>query len=144
MTLNRGQLDPSYPSELKTLADIIRKARIDKGLQQKQLASLLSVDDTSVGNWETPNITPAYRHVRKLEEALKVQLPPELIFRDYPTKDTTLGMKIKQKRLGMRLSQKEFARLLGVGPDAVRDWEAGRHRPSGRCLHRIGAVLAIT
>lgn len=48
--------------------------------------------------------------------------------------------KIKQKRLGMGLTQAEFARLLGlgdVGERTVRGWENGEHQPTKAKLAEI-------
>jgi len=45
-------LPEAYPKELKTLGDHLRKARLDKGLFQKDLAELIGVTEKSTVNWE--------------------------------------------------------------------------------------------
>lgn len=39
-----------YPTE--TPGPVIRKARLEKGLKQKELAKLLAVNEMTVSNWE--------------------------------------------------------------------------------------------
>lgn len=46
-------------------------------------------------------------------------------------------MKIRQVRSELRMSQAEFARLLGVHQTAVSQWETGRSRPDLDTLRRI-------
>jgi len=49
----------NYPASPKTLGERIRKARMDAGLQIKDLASMIGVSKDSVMNWETRGIKPA-------------------------------------------------------------------------------------
>ena len=46
-------------------------------------------------------------------------------------------MKIRQVRSELRMSQAEFARLLGVHQTAVSQWETGRTSPDLDALQRI-------
>lgn len=46
-------------------------------------------------------------------------------------------MKIRQVRRELRMSQEEFARLLGVHQTAVSQWETGRTVPDLAALRRI-------
>ena len=47
--------------------------------------------------------------------------------RDYPWK--ALGARIRAARLGAALTQKQLAYLVGVAPNTVWAWEAGRMKP---------------
>jgi len=46
---------------LRTLGDHLRKERLDRGLQQKDVASALSVDTDTIYNWENNRTVPARR-----------------------------------------------------------------------------------
>ena len=55
----------------------------------------------------------------------------------------TLGGKIKEKRLELRLTQRELAEKLEVSVDAIADWEADRHKPYKKNLEKI-VLMSIT
>jgi transcriptional regulator with XRE-family HTH domain len=54
-----------------------------------------------------------------------------------------LGPRIRERRLELGLSLREFARRVGVSPPFVTDLEAGRRNPSAEILGRIAAVLDL-
>jgi putative transcriptional regulator len=51
------------------------------------------------------------------------------------------GPDIKEVRAGYRLSQGQFAALLGISPGTLRNWEQGRREPQGpaRVLLQVAA-----
>ena len=62
-------LNPAYPKEPKTLGERIRKARMDRGLTMKALASILGVATMTVSRWElgkTKPTGPSLERVRKV------------------------------------------------------------------------------
>ena len=124
--LNMYEFNPAYPSKPKTIGEIIRKARMDKGLQEKELARLAGVTASTVGNWEIYGKIPRLEYYRKLKNVLPVDISPEMLYKDYPVNPVALNQKIKQKRLNLHLSQRELAEQLGLCVDTLRDWEAGR------------------
>ena len=130
------ELNPLYVKEPKDIGDIIVKARLEKKLQAKELANLIGVDPASIKNWERCNIMPSIGYVRRLEEALDVKFPSEMIF-PKEENNTTLGEKIKHKRLELRLTQKELAERLGITAETVSDWEQGSHKPVGSSLEKL-------
>ena len=99
---------------------------MDKGLLIKELAELISVSESTIINWEIRNTIPNYKYIRKLKELLPLDIPANLVYKDYPTKATTFGQKIKQKRLNLHLGQKELAQKIRISVDTIRDWENGR------------------
>ncbi len=50
--ISRNIYNPRYPTEVKYLGDLIRKARIDLNLQIKDLAKILNVREDTIINWE--------------------------------------------------------------------------------------------
>ena len=64
LTLKAERPKPeTYPDELITYGDHIRARRLDAGLSQRQAAEAISVDETSVFNWESNRVQPAVRLV---------------------------------------------------------------------------------
>ena len=53
----------AYPRELRTLADHLRKRRLDLGFGQKEVAAQLGVDEMTVKNWERGRTKPLARLV---------------------------------------------------------------------------------
>lgn len=138
------ELEPTYPKNPKSIGEIIRKARMDKGLQTKELAQALEVSPDSVINWELRGRKPRYRHIGMLEKILGINLPVSLLYKGYPAKAETISQKIKRKRLELSLSQKELARMLGVNKDTIKDWEDGKgmKKPVASSSKKIRRFLA--
>lgn len=59
--------NPDYPVKVKTLGDRIRKARMDAGLQIKDLAGILGVTNDTVINWELRNVVPCQRYQERVQ-----------------------------------------------------------------------------
>jgi transcriptional regulator with XRE-family HTH domain len=55
----------------------------------------------------------------------------------------TLGQRIRERRLELRLTLREFARRVGVSAPYVTDLEAGRRHPSAEILARIASELDL-
>ena len=60
--------DPDYPKEPKTLGERIRKARMDKGMQIKELAEMLEVTEDTVINWELRGRKPRGKNLKKIKD----------------------------------------------------------------------------
>lgn len=71
---NTLEFNPEYPANPKTRGERIRKARMDMGLQIKELASLLNACPQSVIQWELENIGPVGRNVKALERVLDLMI----------------------------------------------------------------------
>jgi len=59
-------LPAAYPRELNTLGDHVRKRRLELGMQQKDVARRLGVDEMTVNNWERHRTTPAPGFIGKI------------------------------------------------------------------------------
>jgi transcriptional regulator with XRE-family HTH domain len=51
-------LNEDYPAEPKTFGEKLRKARMDAGLQIKELAAIIGVADAMVINWDIRGMRP--------------------------------------------------------------------------------------
>lgn len=67
-TLPRPKRKPKgYPESPKTLGEHIRKHRMDSGLQIKQLAEQIGVDEMTIINWEVGRVKePRKNYARRL------------------------------------------------------------------------------
>ena len=66
--INLLDLNPKYPKYPKNLGEKIRKARMDKGLLQKELAEQIGVTKDTVRNWEIGRTEPIRESVEKIKE----------------------------------------------------------------------------
>ena len=64
--------DPKNP-----LGGLIRNARIEKGLTQKQLAKLVGADKSAIALMETGSLIPERRVLLRLSEILDIDIPSE-------------------------------------------------------------------
>lgn len=65
------EFDSKYPNNPQTLGEKLRKARMDKGLLQRELASQLDVTEDTVINWEIRDRKPVGRNLNRVQEFLK-------------------------------------------------------------------------
>ena len=63
-----------YPTDPKTLGERIRKARMDKGWLQKDLAKLLEVCENTITGWENNRCKPTHRNLNLLKRFLTTKL----------------------------------------------------------------------
>lgn len=57
---------------LWTLTDRVRKAREHAGLSQEELADVLQVARSTIGNWESGRTTPSWRDATLLADVCRV------------------------------------------------------------------------
>ena len=124
-----------YPKELNTLGDHIRARRIDLGLFQSEVAAQIGVHPLTITNWEGNATQPPVQYIPTIIRFLGYDpLPPADGFPEL----------LARARRTLGLSQRKMADTLGVDPATVEDWEAGRHRPTGKSLDRVRGILPIS
>jgi transcriptional regulator with XRE-family HTH domain len=124
---------PTYPRELRTLGDHLRKKRLDLGMLQKEVAKTLGVDKDSVYYWETNRYEPSLRSIPKIVQFLG--------YVPYDTSSMALGERIVTLRRCLGLSREDLAERLGVDESTLRDWERGKRRPLKRNMEKLNEVL---
>lgn len=100
------------------------------GLFQKEAATFIGVDETTVFNWEKMGVSPNLR-----------AWPGVINFLGYDPKPVgqTVGEKLRRHREGRGLSLPEVARIMDVDPATVRKWET---QPDARQNHiSIPAII---
>lgn len=60
--------------ELKKLGNKFRLARIDKGMNQTELANKIGKDQPSINRFEKGNINPSYKYMLEICEGLEISL----------------------------------------------------------------------
>jgi len=63
--------NPKYPKNPQTLGEKLRKARMDRGMTLKEVATLFGVSDTAVLNWEIRGINPEDRNMERMKDFLE-------------------------------------------------------------------------
>jgi transcriptional regulator with XRE-family HTH domain len=130
----RKPSNPTYPTELKTLGDHLRKRRLDLGLLQREVAEKLGVDEDSVCHWEIGFSRPKAYLIPRVTE-----------FLGYApwAAPATLGEWLVMARRANGLSRKRLAKRLGVDESTVFRWESGRGRPESRLLVRLKGAFTL-
>jgi transcriptional regulator with XRE-family HTH domain len=129
----RNPKTKAYPVLLRTVGDHIRKKRLDQNLFQKDVASIIGVEESTVHNWE------------KDVSGIAIRVRPKIIqflgYNPFPIHDESLGERIKIYRKSNGLSQKNFARELGIDPTTLARWERNESEPAGKLRARLGGQL---
>ena len=66
--INLLDFNPAYPRNPETFGEKLRKARMDKHLQIKELARLIGVSPDSVINWEMKGVRPRENYMAGLRK----------------------------------------------------------------------------
>jgi transcriptional regulator with XRE-family HTH domain len=122
-------LPRTYPKELKTLGDHLRKKRLDLGLLQKDVAKILGVSQGTIYNWENNRTSPSLRAIPKIIEFLG--------YIPYDIQEKTPGEELRLLRRTLGLSQEKLATKLGVDPSTLWRWEKGKRTPPRHVLLRL-------
>ena len=120
---------------LNGLGDHIRERRLDLGLQKKQLARQLYVDETTIHNWEDRGVIPAICFMPRIIEFLGY----------YPINEgelQSLAQRLKTHRTRFGLSRKRLAALLGIDPSSVAGWETEKHQPTRKSCDLLDEFLS--
>jgi transcriptional regulator with XRE-family HTH domain len=96
-----------YPEHPKTLGEHIKKRRVECGLTQRQTATQLGVNASTILNWETGRYEPPVRSMPTIFRFLG----------KYPfAEPQSIGERLLQKRRERGWPIREAARNLGVDP----------------------------
>lgn len=126
-------LPSTYPRTLRTLGDHIRTVRLDRGLEQTEVAKLLGVNVGTVGSWERGRKPPKPSCWPRIFEFLGYE--PELL------RGESLGERLLWARQRRGLSQKKLARLLGISFASIQRIEGGENMRAGRVLKAVERFL---
>ena len=96
------------------MGEHLKKARLDRGLEQKAAARAIGCDPGTLLNWERGRTAPDVRFWPTILRFLGYDPRPE---------PASLGGRIRAAREGEGLSEEVLARRLGLDPGTVAAWE---------------------
>jgi len=95
----------------KSLGDLIRNERKNKGLTQLKLADLIGTDNSHISKWERDENYPSDKYIPKLANTLSI--PEEVLERQ-----------IKQDKWGFAIAAEEPAISYSEKSDIIKNLEA--------------------
>lgn len=108
-----------YTENPETIGEHIKKARMDRGLLQKEVAKLIKVNVMTITNWEKGNSNPMISHMPKIIEFLGYQ--PTL--QEDPKSWGSILLAYREKR-GIR--RQKLAREIGIDDRTLEKVEKGK------------------
>ena len=122
-----------YPTSLDDVGDHIRKARLDRGITQRQAARQLGILPTTLCDWERHRTGPRVFH-----------FPAVVRFLGYNPLATSrdLGSQVRAARWAVGLSRIQLARRLGLDAGTIVRVERGRRvwRRNRRVLEKFATT----
>ena len=94
---------PAYPTQMISLSDHLRKARLDRGLTQPKVAKLFNVTRDTVFKWEAKECEPSSKFTKAI-----------IAFLGYcPSQGISLGEQLYRARIISGMTIKEAAKVIG-------------------------------
>jgi transcriptional regulator with XRE-family HTH domain len=119
----------AYPETPKTLGEHLKKARLDRGIPQREAAWAIGCGPLTFFHWEKGRVAPDVRFWPAILRYLGHDPRPE---------PAAFGGRIRAAREAEGLSERELARRLGLAAGTVAVWERGE---MGRAYSRIWWVF---
>ena len=124
-------LSKALPASLDTFGDHIRNARLQRGLEQGQVARMLGVTESTVWNWEDGRSSPPVHACREVISFLG--------YDPFPVDEGDGGrLAAFRRRKGLRV--KDAAARAGVDPGTWSGWERGRGANTAKLKRAVAIV----
>jgi len=117
-----------YPANPKSIGEMIRKRRLDLRLMQKDVAKIVGCDKATVWNWERGCSEPRINYMGGVVKFLG--------YNPFERCDT-MAQRLVNHRKEFGISQRNFAKQLGVDQGTLARWERGEREPKGKYLKLI-------
>ncbi len=114
LTLRGRVTRPGYPENPRTVGEHLLKARLDRGIQQRDAAKEIGCNPGTLLNWEKGRVAPDVRFWPAILAYLGYDPRPE---------PAGFGGRIRAARESEGLSEVALARKLGLDPGTVGAWE---------------------
>jgi len=132
----------SHGSEL---AEMLKKARAKKELQQKEIAESIGVSSILISAWETGRIVPHKKYL--LDIAVNYGIDKDSLldmWSKYAAEQakpyTDLAFKLRNARIEAKLTQNTASELIGLGCNVLSLYELGKQRPTDNILSIMADV----
>jgi transcriptional regulator with XRE-family HTH domain len=116
-----------------TIGEKLKNKRLELGLLQKDVASIIGVCEDSITLWENNRNEPSIIHYPKLIHFLG--------YVPFNVDTSTLGGQIKLYRYLHGLSQEDLAYKLNINESTVFRYEKNKHKPLPGTLRKFEQVL---
>lgn len=125
------------------LAQNLKYLREQKGLNQNDLAEVLGVKRSTVGNWEIEKREPELNTLVHIAEFFGVTLD-DLVLKDLKPPTPRYAENLFYFRKKLNLSQKDIGDLLGVTPKCVSKYENGESEVGVKKLMKLADFFGVT
>jgi len=133
-SLTAGRPVSGYPENLNSLGDHVCKARLDRGLNRKAVATELRIDPVSLKNWE--------EHRTEIEIRFYPRIIGWLGYDPLPGPETQ-GQYVLAERLRRGWSRKRLAREAGIDEATMRRIETDTPRLARRPVEAVYQALGL-
>lgn len=125
---------PDLPKQVLTIGDHIRKARIERGLTQSQVAATVQVDENSITGWELGHHDPQVRFMPKVIEFLG--------YNPVATECSSIGERLRNWRVEHGVSIKRLQKMLKMDRQTLLRVEFNEHRLQQATLDEVEVFLS--
>ncbi len=132
----RGRVSrPDQPAEPRTVGEHLKRARLDRGIQQRDAGRAIGCDPGTLLNWEKGRVAPDVRFWPAILRFLGYDPRPE---------PAGFGGRIRAAREAEGLTEEALARKLGLDPGTVGAWEGDQvSHPYPRIRRLFERYLAL-
>ena len=127
--------DAAYPKTLTTIGDHLRKARLDKGMFQTEVADVLNVTTDSVTGWELNRHIPCISQMKGIISFLG--------YNPYEKENGTLRERFKAKRYAEGLTFRKAANIVGCDQRTLQLFESGKRKIIDRSRKKIKRFIEL-
>lgn len=142
---------------MKETKDILKQLRTERGMSQAQLANILHISASAIGNYESGIRSPKREIMELFADYFNVDLGYLYGMTDVrneyrgikdveskPSFAQLIGARIKQARLDKKLTQEELANATGITVERLKDMENGKNRTfDKRLMIKFSHVLDV-
>ena len=125
------------------LAQNLKYLRKQKGLNQNDLAEILGIKRSTVGNWETDRREPELNMLVYIAKYFRVTID-DLLLKDLRSQGSMLSRNLKYLRNREHYSQNDMARLLEVCKSNISKYESGAVELSNQDLINVSEIFDVT
>lgn len=126
------------------MGKMLKKARLDKGMSQKQLAILSGITERTISDIERGIRLPQPLTLYMLNEHLKMNVENLKYFNEQRSKEvTTIGKAIQEARIRQKMSQRALSNISGVTQGEISNIEQGRRKNPRRSVELLAKALKL-